>query len=86
LIEKVVFDHGAPQKEEVVLTSMRHKEALEKAHFALQKVIEGLKSGVSPEFLAFDMRDTLLNLGKIIGINVTEDVLTSIFSTFCIGK
>lgn len=86
LIGHVVLDHGAPSKEEVVLTSLRHKEALEKAHHALEKVIEGLKTGVSCEFLAFDMRDALSNLGVIIGINVTEDVLTSIFSTFCIGK
>lgn len=86
LIEKVVFDQGAPSKEEVVLTSVRHKEALEKAHICLRSVIVGLKSGVSPEFLSFDMRESLSNLGRIIGINVTEDVLTSIFSTFCIGK
>jgi len=86
LIEKVVFENGAPSKEEVILTSERHKEALGAAHESLLKVIQGLRSGVSPEFLAFDMRDSLSNLGKIIGINVTEDVLSSIFSTFCIGK
>lgn len=86
LIAKVVFDRGVPSKEELVLTSFRHKEALEKAHQYIQNVIKGLKTGVSPEFLAFDMREGLSQLGMIIGMNVTEDVLTSIFSTFCIGK
>ena len=86
MIGTVVFDRGAPSKEEVVLTSIRHKEALDEARASLEKVVHGLKSGVSPEFIAFDMRESLSCLGRIIGLNVTEDMLTKIFSTFCIGK
>lgn len=86
MIEKVVFDRGAPSKEEVVLTSVRHKEALDEAASSIKKVIDGLKGGVSPEFIAFDLRESLNALGRIIGLNVTEDMLTKIFSTFCIGK
>ncbi len=45
-----------------------------------------LKKGVSPEFLSMDMRLCLNELGKIIGTNIGEDILSAIFSTFCIGK
>ncbi|CRX38788.1 tRNA uridine-5-carboxymethylaminomethyl(34) synthesis GTPase MnmE [Estrella lausannensis] len=86
MIGTVVFERGAPSKEEVVLTSVRHKEALDEARESLEKVVLGLKGGVSPEFIAFDMRQSLSSLGRIIGLNVTEDMLTKIFSTFCIGK
>jgi tRNA modification GTPase len=86
LIDRVVWDHGPPSKEEVLITSVRHKEALQQAHESCHNLINGLKSQVSPEFLSMDMRECLLALGKIIGTDVTEDILTSIFSTFCIGK
>lgn len=75
-----------PSKEELLITSERHFQALKDASFALQKVIQGLQSGVSAEFISFDMRDGLKNLAKIIGTDVSEDILSSIFKNFCIGK
>lgn len=85
-IDTVVWKDGPPSREEVLITNIRHKEALSSAISACQAVITGLQQGVSPEFLSSDMRQSLLELGKIIGINVTEDILSSIFSQFCIGK
>lgn len=85
-IDKVIWSGGIPSKEEIVITNMRHKEALLESVEALQKVIEGLKSGISPEFVAFDIKAALTGIGKIVGADITEDVLTSIFKTFCIGK
>lgn len=85
-IDDVVWAQGAPSKEELIITHVRHKEALEESTFALSNVIDGLKSGVSPEFITFDMHAALKGLGKIVGADITEDVLTAIFKTFCIGK
>lgn len=85
-IDDVIWLKGPPGREETVITNVRHKEALASAVVCCNAVISGLKEGVSPEFLASDMRQTLVELGKIIGVNVTEDILSSIFSQFCIGK
>lgn len=85
-IDQVVWDHGPPSKEEVLITNVRHKESLSQAIKSCEKVLEGLRGDVSPEFVAFDMRDCLENLGKVIGTDVTEDILSAIFSKFCIGK
>ena len=85
-IDQVIWLNGPPSKEEIVITNVRHKEALQEAEGHIQKVIEGLKQDVSAEFVAFDMRQTLVSLGKILGANVTEDILSAIFSKFCIGK
>ena len=86
MIDEVIWKNGPPSHEEVYITNVRHKEALEKSICACGKVIEGLRNGISPEFLAMDMRQCLSELGKIIGTNITEDILSAIFSKFCIGK
>lgn len=85
-IDAVIWKYGPPSKEEILITNTRHKEALEAAIQSIQMVVEGLQSEVSPEFLTIDMRKALSELGKIIGTNVTEDILSAIFSKFCIGK
>lgn len=86
MIETVIWKNGPPSKQEVVITNLRHRQALTQAVSSLTSLIEGLKTGVSPEFLSSDMRRTLVELGTIIGTNITEDILSAIFSKFCIGK
>lgn len=85
-IDKVIWKNGPPSREEVVITNIRHKESLTCAIEACQKVIAGLNDGTSPEFLSMDMRLSLMELGKIIGTDISEDILSAIFSKFCIGK
>ncbi len=85
-IHQFIWRKGPPVKEEVVITNLRHHQALMNAIGALQMVIEGLKTAVSPEFVSADLRKVLSELGMIIGTNITEDILSAIFSKFCIGK
>jgi tRNA modification GTPase len=85
-IEAIIWENGAPAKDEILITKMRHFHALGNAIDACCKVIEGLRLGVSAEFVASDMRAALNELGTIIGTNVTEDILSAIFSKFCLGK
>jgi len=85
-IDQLIWHQGPPSKEEILITNIRHKEALQGALQAIQCVREGLKQQLSPEFLTLDMRQALNELGKILGTHVTEDILSAIFSTFCIGK
>ena len=85
-IDQLIWQHGLPQKEEVLITSLRHKQALSQAIEALETLLQGLRTGTSPEFLSSDMRKTLNELGTIIGTNITEDILSAIFSKFCVGK
>lgn len=85
-IDAVIWEKGPPAKEEIMITNIRHKEALVESITAIKTVIAGLKTGISPEFLTLGMRRCLSELGKIIGSNITEDILSAIFSKFCIGK
>lgn len=85
-IDEVIWKNGPPSREEIVITNIRHKESLTKAINACQSVIDGLNNGTSPEFLSMDIRLSLMELGKIIGTDISEDILSAIFSKFCIGK
>ena len=85
-IEKLIWKRGPPSKEEIVLTHSRHFEALTQAIKSCKAVVEGLKKGVSAEFTASDMRNCLNELATIVGTNVSEDILSAIFSKFCLGK
>ena len=71
---------------EVVLTNLRHKEALETALEFLKKTKLGLEKNLSLEFIALDTRKALDKVGEVIGKVYTDDILNRIFSQFCIGK
>lgn len=85
-IDAVIWKDGPPSKNEVIVTNVRHKEALQNAKNELSNLIQGLKTGVSPEFLTLEMRGVLSHLGRILGTDISEDIITAIFSKFCIGK
>jgi tRNA modification GTPase len=72
---------------DVIVTNLRHQEALQQAHTAIVRVIEGLRENRSGEFLSQDIREAIHYLGTITGGVITPDeVLGTIFSKFCIGK
>jgi tRNA modification GTPase len=89
-LEEAVFSeitNGATiAPEEVLVSRLRHRQALEKARENLRAACEALEKKLSLEFVAVDLREALDHLGEIIGTVVTDDLLDRIFSEFCIGK
>lgn len=71
---------------ELIVTNARHYEALTRGADALKRAIEGIETGISADFIAQDVRETLHHLGTITGTITTDNLLHSIFSSFCIGK
>lgn len=70
----------------LLVTSTRHRDALQKAQQDVQSAIRALEQGMTGDFLSIDLRAALKELGTITGEITNEDVLDSIFSRFCIGK
>lgn len=70
----------------VLVTNLRHYEALKHAGESLQAVQRGLDEGIPTDLVAQDLREALYYLGSITGEITTDEVLGSIFSRFCIGK
>ncbi len=69
-----------------IITNSRHLEALNNSVQSLNKVMEGLASNITGDFIASDIRNALYYLGLISGEVTTDDLLKNIFSRFCIGK
>ena len=72
--------------EDVMITNIRHVEALQHTQEALEKVLFGIDNPITSDFLAMDIRQALQYLGEITGTVTTDDLLENIFSKFCIGK
>lgn len=72
--------------DETIVSNLRHYEALIKTSDALQKALNGLDTGISADFVAMDIRQSMFELGTITGDISTDDLLGNIFSKFCIGK
>ena len=71
---------------DVVVSNMRHFEALSRAHSSLQAALSALGMGVSEELLAEDIRSAINALAEITGRITSDDILKNVFSRFCIGK
>lgn len=71
---------------EILITNVRHKQALYQAQQALKRAIKVLKIRQGAEVIALEVQEAQRSLGEIIGKISSEDVLNRIFSEFCIGK
>ncbi|MBL7871804.1 MAG: tRNA uridine-5-carboxymethylaminomethyl(34) synthesis GTPase MnmE [Cyclobacteriaceae bacterium] len=71
---------------DVLVTNLRHYQKLTETHEALNRVIIGLDSEITGDFLAMDIRQALYFLGEITGEITSDDLLENIFANFCIGK
>jgi len=79
-------DSGQHMASDIILTNLRHKNALEKTVELLAAAKGNISREDSLELAAFDIRAALDHLGDIAGETTSEDVLDRIFSNFCIGK
>ena len=70
----------------VMVSNVRHFEALKHASESLEAVRNGLDDGIPTDLVAQDLREALYYLGSITGEITTDEVLGSIFGRFCIGK
>ena len=70
----------------MMVTNLRHFEALKDARQALTRVEEGIAQGISTEFISQDIREALYHIGTITGEVTSDEILGNIFRNFCIGK
>lgn len=85
-IEQMFLTGGLSWNDEVYLTNLRQKAAMEEAKASLQKVEESILLGMSEDFYSIDLMDAYEALGRIIGESVGEDLVNEIFEKFCMGK
>lgn len=86
IIETVERGGDRFASEEVILTQERHFYLLAESIHQIDQVVMGYQQGLSPEFLSADLRAALRFLVEMVGKNITEEILSEIFSRFCVGK
>ncbi|MBI9068812.1 MAG: tRNA uridine-5-carboxymethylaminomethyl(34) synthesis GTPase MnmE [Salinivirgaceae bacterium] len=75
------------ENNEVIVSNIRHMEALSLAFEALARAKDGMQMGISNDFLAMDIREVIHHLAGITGDEIsTDEILGNIFGHFCIGK
>lgn len=85
LVETVLGGKVSPS-DAFLVTNIRHREALEKAERFLSEALRSLEANMPDDFVTIDLTNALNALGEITGETVTEELLETIFSNFCIGK
>ena len=72
---------------DIIVNNVRHYEALQHSLESIERIIEGLNNTIPSDFIAQDARETIHYLSEITGAEITTpEVLSNIFSKFCIGK
>ena len=72
---------------DVIVTNIRHFDALRLAAADIQRVIDGLEAGISGDLLSEDLRSCIHHLADIVGGEITpNETLSTIFERFCVGK
>lgn len=86
LIRELFFHGNIQYNDEVYITNIRHKEALEDARKSILEVKKSLEMEMPEDFYSIDLMSAYSSLGKIIGEEVGDDLVNEIFSKFCMGK
>lgn len=86
IIKEMFIKGNLDNNDELIITNIRHKEALIRTKESLDKVIDSIKQGLPEDFYSIDLIDAYDYLGKITGETTDEDLVNEIFSKFCVGK
>ncbi len=86
LLAKVVASEISTEETSEVLGSLRQKDLVDRARAGAEQTLQALAGGLSPEYAATHCHAALDALADLVGETTSEDVLTRLFATFCIGK
>ncbi len=85
-IKAMFYGGNIDFNDQVMITNMRHKEALEESLESLKLVMNSIEQRLPEDFYSIDLINAYAALGTIIGESVEDDVINEIFSRFCTGK
>ena len=84
---KEMFFHGELSfNDEIYITNMRHKEAIQNAYDSMKLVEGSILDGMPEDFFSIDLMNAYKSLGIVIGEEIEDDLANEIFSKFCMGK
>lgn len=85
-IKEMFFNGEVSFNDEVYITNIRQKEALQEALSSLQLVVQSIQDDMPEDFFSIDLMNAYKALGRMIGEELEDDLVNEIFSKFCMGK
>lgn len=86
LIKKMFFEGKLTFNDQIYITNVRHKAAIQEAVDSLKMVLQSIEDDMPEDFFSIDLMNAYEALGRIMGESVGEDLINTIFSDFCMGK
>ena len=86
MIKDMFFDGKLSFNDQIYITNVRHKTAIQEAKDSLRMVLQSIEDEMPEDFFSIDLMNAYEVLGSIIGESVGEDLVNTIFSDFCMGK
>lgn len=83
---KEIYSLGEIGADSITLTNERQLSALFRARDAVSRALDALGGELAQDFAALDINDAIYALGEIDGKTVSEDIVSSVFHNFCVGK
>lgn len=85
-LKQMFFEGYIRYNDEVCITNVRHKAAIASALESIRMVLQSIEDGMPEDFFSIDLMAAYEQLGYIIGESVSDDLVDTIFSDFCMGK
>ena len=85
-LKEMFFQGELSFNDEIYITNMRHKEAIQNAYESMQLVEGSILDGMPEDFFSIDLMNAYKALGIVIGEEIEDDLANEIFSKFCMGK
>lgn len=86
VVSRMFFSGEMTFNDEVYITNIRHKTALQETLSSLHLVVQSIENGMPEDFYSIDLMNAYEQLGSIVGEAVEDDLVNEIFSKFCMGK
>lgn len=86
MVNEMFFQGELRTNRELMITNLRHKEALQEALQSLEYVKKSIENKMPEDFYSIDLMSAYSSLGRMIGEEVDDDLVEEIFSRFCMGK
>ena len=85
-IKSLFYEGKIDFNDQILITNVRHAEALREAYDSIRMVENSIESGMPEDFFSIDLMNAYEKLGLIVGESVEDDLVNEIFSKFCMGK
>ena len=86
LLDSILEGDSLRRADAVRLTNTRQRDAAQKAKESVSMALSTIENGFPPDLVAVDLENAAAHLGEIVGLSVSDEVISKIFEKFCLGK